>query len=54
MGLGADDAVTGKFSDSHPHLYLETVFPALKVTQNYHLHCKINIFFLKTGNLITN
>ena len=28
----------------YPHLCLETVFPALKLTQNFYLHYNINIF----------
>ena len=38
----------------YPHLCLETVFPALKLTQNCYLPYNINIFFLKTANLIIN
>ena len=38
----------------YPHLCLETVFPALKLTQNCYRPYNINIFFLKTANLIIN
>ena len=37
-----------------PHLCLETVFPALKLAQNCYIHYNVNIFFLKTGNLMIN
>ena len=47
-------ATAGTFCDLYPHLCLETVFPALKLAQNCYLHYNINIFFLKTANLIIN
>ena len=50
MGLGVGSVATGKFYNSYPHVILETVFPALKFTQNCYLNYKS--FFLKTGNLI--
>ena len=31
---GAGDTATGKFWNLYPHLCLETLFPALKLTQN--------------------
>ena len=43
---------TGKFSILYSHLCLETVFLALKLTQDCYIH--YNIFFLKTGNVIIN
>ena len=57
MGLEAGSAATGKFCNLYPHLCLETVFTALKLTQlptNCYLHYNINIFFFKTSNLIMN
>ena len=33
MGLGVGGTATGKVSNLYPHLCLETVFPALKLTQ---------------------
>ena len=41
MGLGAGSTATGIFSNLYPCLYLETVFPALKLTQNCYLHYNI-------------
>ena len=38
MGLGAGGTATGKFCNLYPHLCLETVLPALKLTQNFYLH----------------
>ena len=38
-------AFPGKFCNFYPHLRLETVFPALKLTQNCCI--KINIYFLE-------
>ena len=52
MGLQAGSAATRKFCNLYPHLCLETVFPALKLTQNCYLHYNMTIFFLKTGSLI--
>ena len=37
-------ATAGIFCNLYPHLCLETVFPALKLTQNCYLHYNINIF----------
>ena len=54
MCKGAGGAATGKVCNLYPHLCLEAVFPALKLTQNCYLHYNISIFFLKTGNLIIN
>ena len=50
MGLGVGSVATGKFYNSYPRVILETVFPALKLTQNCYLNYKS--FFLQTGNLI--
>ena len=41
MGLGVGSADTGKFCNLYTHFSLETVFPALKLTQNYYLHNKM-------------
>ena len=43
MDLGAT-AKAGTFFNLYRHLCLETVFPALKPTQNCYLHYNINIF----------
>ena len=45
-------AATRKLCNLQPHLSLETVFPALKLTQNCCLNYKH--FFLKSVNLIIN
>ena len=42
------------FCNLYPHLCLETLFPAVKLTQNCYLHYNINIFYLKSANLIIN
>ena len=42
----------GKFGYSYSHLSLEILFPTLKLIQNCYMH--LNIFFLKTSNLILN
>ena len=47
-------ATAGRFCNLYPHLCLEIVFPALKLTQKCYLRYNINIFFLKTANLIIN
>ena len=47
-GVGAP----GQFCNFYPHLSLEAVFAAPKLTQNCCVN--INIFFRKTGNLIVN
>ena len=40
VGLGAQSQPDSK----SPHLYLETVFPAHKLTQNRYLHYNVKIF----------
>ena len=47
-----DGAAPGKFCDFFPHLSLETVSPALKLTRNSNMN--ISSFFLKTGKLTIN
>ena len=49
MGLGAQPQPDRR----NRHLYLETVFTAVKLTQNCYLHYNANIF-LKIANLIIN
>ena len=49
-GLWEGVATPGKFCNFPPLLSLETVFPALKLTQNCYLNIKISSFW-KTGNL---
>ena len=44
LGLAVGTAAAGTFCNLYPHLCLETVFPALKLTQNCYLHYNINIF----------
>ena len=50
--MGRRTARAETFCNSYPHLCLETVFPAPKLAQNCYLHFNINIFLLKTANLI--
>ena len=45
-------ATSGKFDYFYSYLSLETVSPALKLTQNCYIN--VNIFFLKTSNLFLN
>ena len=45
--LGAGSAATGKFCNLYTHLFLETVFPAIRLTQNFYLQCNMNIFSWK-------
>ena len=45
-------ATQGTFCNFYPHLSLETVFPALKLTPN--LYKYEHFFFLKTDNSIIN
>ena len=45
-------ATSGKFDYFYSYLSLETVSPALKLTQNCYIN--VNIFFLKTCNLFLN
>ena len=45
-------ATSGKFDYLYSYLSLETVSPALKLTQNCYIN--VNIFFLKTSNLFLN
>ena len=40
-------ATAGIFCNLYPHLCLETVFPAPKLTQNCYIHYNINIFSWK-------
>ena len=42
--LGGGSAATGKFCNLYTHLFLETVFPAIRLTQNFYLQCNMNIF----------
>ena len=49
MGLGAQRSRSILHNAKYPYLCLETVFPALKLTQNFYPH-----FFLKAANLIKN
>ena len=54
VGLRVGSTATETFSTLYPRLCFETVFLALKLTQNCYLHYNISIFFLKTGNVIIN
>ena len=54
VGLRVGSTVTETFSTLYPRLRFETVFLALKLTQNCYLYYNISIFFLKTGNVIIN
>ena len=54
LANGSRGTVTGKVCNLYPHLCFETVFPALKLTQNCDIHHNIKTFFLKIGNLIIN
>ena len=49
MVLETGGVATGKLCNLYSHLYLETVFPALKLIQNCYPY---KHFVLKTGNLI--
>ena len=50
-GLAVEQAQTtpGKFCNFYSHLWLQTVFSALKLTQNCYINMNISFFFLKTA-----
>ena len=50
MGVGAK--AQENFAIYTLNLCFKTLFPVLKLSQNCYIHYNINIFFLKTGNLI--